>query len=89
MPSGMEMMARNMLKMFGIEPDVLIKEFGTRVGQFEKGLETLNKELRETKESLARLEAHFGTQPPTREYENGIARIGNQQSSNSDRSAVE
>jgi len=56
----MEMMARNMLKMFGIEPEALIKEFGGRVSQFEEGLQKLTNHLESIDKRLSNIENEIG-----------------------------
>lgn len=54
--SGMELMAANLLRALGIDPEKLTKEFQERITQFEQGLAALNKSLAEINERDARME---------------------------------
>lgn len=44
-PSGMELMASNLLRALGIDPEKLTAEFTHRIEQFEQGLTALNNSL--------------------------------------------
>jgi hypothetical protein len=55
-PSGMEMMAANLLRALGIDPEKLTKEFQERIAQFEQGLQALNNSLVQINQRMDRIE---------------------------------
>lgn len=52
----MELMASNLLKALGIDPEKLTQEFTTRIEQFEQGLKALNNSLVQINERQERIE---------------------------------
>lgn len=66
---GMELMAANVLKALGIDPDALKTEFEGRVKQFEQNISALNASLAQINERLSRIENALNI-PPQPQQEN-------------------
>lgn len=58
--SAMETMAINLLRAVGVDPEMLKREFSTRVEQFEENIKRLNEHLTQINSRLKNIEDHLG-----------------------------